>query len=125
MMRDDELSLLQELVGHATPSFSSPPGFPRISRIKPFQIAHALERFCNFVLRGLIEARNVHVADPRPHMKLVNAVARNLVAHHVELERLSEPSRRTVILTSVPLGPFSRSATSLVLMLSVAFASTA
>ena len=49
----------------------------------------AVERTLHFLFRGLVELRNVHVANAGTNEEVkIDAVARNLIANHRKLERL-------------------------------------
>ena len=85
-MRNDDLTLLQEFVGNANTFIQQSARIAAKIEDQAFQIAKALQRVFNFRFRGFIEGCYVHVADSRPHQEFeVDAVARNLVANHVEL----------------------------------------
>src|SRR5436309_9074428 len=87
-MRDDELSLTQKLVGNSYTFIEQTAGILAKIENKPLQIAHLIQRIRNFMLRGLVETSDVHIANARPNQEMqINAVARNFVANHRELER--------------------------------------
>src|SRR6516225_7400172 len=92
MMRDDDLSLLQELVSNAHAfAQQSARVLPQVENqaFKFTLLLQLIEGLGHFVLGGLLEARNVDVPDAGfDHEMNVNAIARNLVAHHVEVEGL-------------------------------------
>src|SRR5579872_213477 len=89
VMGDDELSLLQELVGNAHAlAQQSTRIAPKIEN-QSLQIAERIESLRDFVLRGFVKSVDVHVADARLDQEVhVYAVARNLIAHQRELHRL-------------------------------------
>ena len=89
MVRDDDLPLLQEFVGHAYTFIQQSARIAAQIKDQAFQIAKALQRVFHFLFRGFVKRRHVHVADARPHQEFqVNAVARDLVADHVEFQWL-------------------------------------
>ena len=57
VMRNDELSLLQELVGHANAFAQQSAGIAAQIENQSLQIAELIERFGNFMLGGLVEIR--------------------------------------------------------------------
>src|SRR2546429_1793094 len=89
MMRNNELSLAQELIGNSYTFIKQPTGILTKIENKPLQIAHLIQRIRNFMLRRLVETSDVHVANARPNQEVeINAVTGNFVAYHRELKRL-------------------------------------
>src|ERR1700694_5167309 len=89
VMGNDELSFAQELVGHANAFVKQAAGILSKIEYQTFEIPHLIEGVGDFFFSGLVEATDVHVPDPRlDHEVQINAVPRNLVANHGELERL-------------------------------------
>ena len=126
MVRNDERAFAQEFVGHADAFAEQSTGILAEIEDEPFRSPISSRACGDFVLGGLVESSDVHVADAGPdHEMEINAVAGNLVADDSEVEWLVETLAQDVMWTVVPLGPFRRSATSLVLMLSVGLPSTA
>ena len=64
-MRNDQLSLTQELVSNADAFVEQAAGILPQIEDQSLQVAHLIERVGNFVLRGFVEAGDVHVADAR------------------------------------------------------------
>ena len=67
------------------------------------------QRLIHFMAGGFVEGLDLHVgdslADPE---RLVHAATRNVVANEREVNRLGDcSSRRTVMVTGVPFGPFN------------------
>src|SRR5438034_10453100 len=91
MMRNNELSLAQELIGNSYTFIKQPTGILTKIENKTLQIAHLVERIRNFMLRRLVETSDVHVDNARPNQEVqVNAVAGYFVANDRALKR---PSR--------------------------------
>src|ERR1700722_20174623 len=87
-MGNDQLSLAQKLVGHAYAFVEQAAGILPQIEDQPFQIAHLVKRVGNFMFRGLIESGDVHVTDAGLYQEVqVNAIARNFIANHRELQR--------------------------------------
>src|SRR5437867_12906843 len=88
MMRNNELSLAQELIGNSYTFIKQPAGILAKIENKTLQIAHLVQRIRNFMLCGLVETSDVHVSNARPNQeKQTNAVARSAVATHRERTR--------------------------------------
>src|SRR5579872_427650 len=88
-MRDDQLSLLEELVGDTDAFAQQAAGIAAQIKDQALEIAEGIERFRDFMLGGLVEAVDVHVTNARLDQEMyVNAVARNLVANQREVHRL-------------------------------------
>src|SRR5262245_19473932 len=88
-MADDHLALAQEFIGNTHAFAQQTSGVLPQVKNQPFQLPKLVERARNFLLGGFLEAGNVHVADARAdHEMQVHAEARNLVAGHVEIQRL-------------------------------------
>ena len=89
-MRNDELSLLQKLVGHADAFTQQSAGILAQIEDQTLQMSpNSSSASANFMFGGLLEAGDVHVADAGLDQEMnVDAVARNLVAHNVEVHRL-------------------------------------
>ena len=63
MVGDDDLALLEELVGHADAFAEQSAGIlPQVEN-QSLHVAHLVQRLLHFVLGGLLEAGDVHVAD--------------------------------------------------------------
>src|ERR1700722_12020360 len=87
-MRDDQLSLLQELVSNADTFTEQAAGILADIEDQTFKVSHLIECFGYFVLGGLLESGNVHVSDARlDHEMQVDAVARDLVADDRKFQR--------------------------------------
>ncbi len=80
---------MQKLVSHAHAFVEQAARIlPQIEN-QSLQVAHLIERIRDFMFRRLVESGDVHIADSRLDQEVqVDAVTRNLVAHHRELERL-------------------------------------
>ena len=88
-MGNNQLSLVQEFVGYAHTFIEQAAGILAQVEDQALQIAHLIERVGDFFFRGLVEAGDVHIADAGPDQEVqIDAVARNFVAHHGELQRL-------------------------------------
>src|SRR5579871_4984307 len=88
-MGNDQLSFLQELVGDADALAEQSTGITAQIENQALQIAKLIERLRDFVLRGLIESVDAHVADAGTNQEVnVDTVAWNLVADQRELPRL-------------------------------------
>src|SRR5947209_19310469 len=91
-MRDDDLSFMQELVGYANTFAQQSAGV--LSQIEDQALEFTLllellESLRDLVLGSLGESVDVHVADAWTNLECeIDAVARNLVAHYGELDRL-------------------------------------
>ena len=109
MVGNDELPLAQELVGDADALAEQAAGvLPEVEN-QAFEIAHFVERVCHFMLGGLIETGDVHVADAgADHEVQIHAVARNLVAHHGEFERLVGSLAQHRDVDGSPFRPFEQ-----------------
>ena len=127
MVRDDDLALLEELVGHANALAQQAAGILAQVEDEALEVAHLFECLLDFVLGRFLESGNVHVADARANQEMqVDAVAGNLVARDVEFERLRRAfAEHGDADRWCPWVPLSRSATSEVFMLSVGLPSTA
>src|SRR5260370_10627398 len=89
MMGDDHLAPLEKLVGRADAFIQQASGVAAKIQDHSFQVAKLLQRVFHFLLGGLIEGADMHVADAGPDHELqIHAVPRYLIAHHVELQRL-------------------------------------
>src|SRR5207237_1532037 len=90
MMRNNELSLAQELIGNSYTFIKQPAGILTKIENKTLQIDHLVQRIRNFMLRRLVETSEVHVANARPNKEVqVKAVAGNFVAKHREIKRIN------------------------------------
>src|SRR5258708_32404597 len=95
MVGNDELVLLQELIGYAHAFTEQSAGITPQIKNQTLQIAKLVQSFRDFLFRGLVEASYVQVADARPDQEMhVYAVARNLVANQGELHRLFDAFAR-------------------------------
>src|SRR5207237_9682743 len=93
MMRNNELSLAQELIGNSYTFIKQTAGILTKIENKTLQIAHLVQRICNFMLRRLVETSDVHIANARPNKEVnVNAVEGNIVSNHPKLKRILESS---------------------------------
>ena len=109
MMRDDELTFLQELVGYANAFAQQSAGISPQIQNQPFEIAKLVQRLGNLFFRRLVEAGDVQVSNARPDQEMnVHAVARNLVAHQGELHRFLHAFARDADVYSRPLRPFEQ-----------------
>src|SRR5437899_11709226 len=88
-MRNDELSFVKELIGNAHTFIQQSAGILTEVENEAFQISKLVERFLNFLFRGLVKSGDVHVTDAGTNQEMqVNAIARNLIAYHSEFNRL-------------------------------------
>src|SRR6185369_4161089 len=92
MVRDDQLSLMQELIGDAYAFVEQAARIlPKIEN-QSFDFAllgKGIERVLYLFFRGLVETRDVHVSDAGANQEVeIHAVTRNLVANDAEFERL-------------------------------------
>src|SRR5947208_2524064 len=108
-MGDDELSLMQKFIGNANAFVQqSTRILPQIED-ETFQVSELIEGFLNFFFRRLIEAGNVHVADAGANQEMqIDAVARNLVAHDCELDRLLRAFTKNRNMDGRSLGPLQQ-----------------
>ncbi len=114
VMRNDQLTLLQELVGYANTFTQQAAGISAQIKNQTLKIAKFIESLADFFLRGLVKPGDVQVSNAGISSRIrVNSIG------------FSTPSREMLMCTVVPLGPLSKSATSPVLMFSVDFPSTA
>ena len=89
VVRDDDLSLLQELIGNTNTFAEQAAGIATQVEDQTFQIAERIQSVRNFTLCRFVEAVDVHVADAWLDQEVhIYAVARNLVANQRELHRL-------------------------------------
>src|SRR5215469_1010988 len=92
VMRDDDLSLVQELVGYANAFAQQTTGVLTQIQHQALEFAFILEflqSLRDFVLGSLGESVDVHVSDAGTDLKCqIYAVARNFVAHYGKLDRL-------------------------------------
>src|SRR5215469_588716 len=92
MVRDDHLSLFKKLVSDTNALTQQATGVLPQIKDQSLQLALLLqlvERFSDLMIGCLLEARNVDIPYPRPdHEVHVNTVTGNLVANHVEVDRL-------------------------------------
>ena len=65
MVGNDHLSLAQELVGYAHAFAQQAAGILAQVENQSLEVAHLIQRVRNFMLGGLVEAGDVHVADAR------------------------------------------------------------
>ena len=108
-MRNDQLSLMQELVRHAHAFVEQAAGILPQIKNQSLQVAHLVERVRHFMLRGFIETGNVHIADSGLDQEVqVHAVTRNLIAHHCELQRLVRPFAQNRDVDRGSLGPLQQ-----------------
>src|SRR5437660_1749295 len=108
-MRNNELSLAQELIGNSYTFIKQPAGILTKIENKTLQIAHLIQRIRNFMLRRLVETSDVHVANARPNQEVqVNAVAGNFVANHRELERFIRAFAQDGDVNRGPFRPFQQ-----------------
>src|SRR5271165_246783 len=89
-MRDDDLSLLQKLVGHALAQQSAGV-LPQVEdqALHFALLLQLVQRLRYFVLGRFLEAVDMDVSNTRlDHEMHVHAIARNLIANDVEIDRL-------------------------------------
>jgi hypothetical protein len=83
------LALSQEFIGDANTFAEQSTRILAKVEDQALQIAHLVESILHFFIRGLVEAGDVHVADPRTDEEVqIHAVARDFVTNHGEFERL-------------------------------------
>src|SRR5438034_10180845 len=70
MMRNNELSLAQELIGNSYTFIKQPAGILTKIENKTLQIAHLVQRIRNFMLRRLVETSDVHIANARANQEI-------------------------------------------------------
>src|SRR5215475_14987877 len=88
-MGNDELPLLEELVGYANAFAEQATGVTPQVQNQALQITERIERLGNLALGSFVEPVDVHVADARLDQEVyVDRVAGNLVANQRELHRL-------------------------------------
>ena len=111
-MRHNDLSLLQELVRHANAFTQQTAGILAQIKDQSLQLAlllQLIQRLCDFVLGRFLEARYVDVSNTRANHEVhINAVARNLVTHHVKVDRLVRAFAQNSDLDGRALGPFEQ-----------------
>src|SRR5579864_5022700 len=89
VVRNDQLSLLQELVCHAHAFTQQTAGIGAQVKDQALEIAKRIERIGNFMFGGLIETVDVHVSHAWLNQEMnIDTVARNFVADKRELHRL-------------------------------------
>src|ERR1035438_6572915 len=89
MVRNNELSLAQELVGYAHALAQQAAGVFAEIENQTFEISHFVERVLYLGFSGLVEPADMHVADARLNQEMqIDAVVGNLVAHDWEFQRL-------------------------------------
>ncbi len=89
MMGNDQLTLLEELVGDANAFAEQSAGILAKIEHQAFEVTHLIKRFGDFMLGGLLESGDVHVADAGlDHEVQIDAVAGNFVADDAELQRM-------------------------------------
>ena len=109
VMRNDDLSLLQELVGHAHAFAQQSAGILAQVEDEPVNVAQLIQRVAHFFFRGFLKSRDVDVADTRTDHKMhVHAVAGDLIAHHGKVKRLLRPFAQHRNLDRGALGPFQQ-----------------
>ncbi len=90
-MGNDGLTLLQEVVCYCHAFVQEPAGVLAQIENQTLDVAFTKpgEGFFEFLGSVLVELVDIHIRDPRlnPHA-IVNALARNLIADHVECQRL-------------------------------------
>src|SRR5205807_869214 len=90
MMRNNQLSFVQELVGNSNALVEQAARILTQVENQAFQIAlliEGIERVLNFLLRSLIETGDVHVSDAwADHEVQVDAVTWNFITHHSKFE---------------------------------------
>src|SRR5690348_11090338 len=95
MMRDDELSLLEELVGDADAFAQQSTRIATQIELQALQVAEGIKRLGYFVLGRFIKTVDVHVSDAGLDQEVnVNRVTRNFVADQGELHRLLDAFAR-------------------------------
>src|SRR5271167_287236 len=86
---NNDLSLLQELVGHADAFAQQSAGILPQVEDQAVEVTHLIKRLPQLVLGRLLEAGDVNVAYARPNHEMhIHAIAGNLVAYDAEVERL-------------------------------------
>ena len=91
MVRNDELSFVQELVSDTHPFVEQSTWIlPKIED-QAFQVGllrKSVERILNFFFGGFVEAGNMHVADAGSNQEMqIHAVTWNLIAHNCKFQR--------------------------------------
>src|SRR5579872_6368406 len=86
MMRNDQLALLEKLVGNSNTFTQQPARISAQIEDQSLEIAKLIQRFRNFFFRSLVEASDVQVANSRPDQEMhIHTVAGNFVADQGEL----------------------------------------
>src|SRR3984893_10582627 len=89
LVGNDQLPLAQKLVRHTHTFIEQATGILSQIEDQSLEIPHLVERVGNFMFRGFVEAGHVHIADAGfDHEVEIDAVTRNLIADHGELQRL-------------------------------------
>src|SRR5258708_3774799 len=65
MMRNDQLPLLQELIGYSNSFAQQAAWIAAQIKNQPLQIAELVESLADFFLRGLVKSSNVQISNPR------------------------------------------------------------
>ena len=88
VMRDNHLPFAEKLVGDADALAEQAARILPQVKNQAVQIAHGVQRLAHFLVGGFLEAADVEIADARAdHEMQIDAVARNFIAYHGELER--------------------------------------
>src|SRR6202167_3978998 len=89
MMGNNELILLEELVGYAHAFAQQATGISPQIQYQTFQVAELIQSLGNFFFRSLVESSHVQVTDARTDQEVnVDAVTRNLIPHQRKLHQL-------------------------------------
>ena len=92
MVRNNQLSLFQELVCYAHAFAQQPTGILPQIEDEPLHVTHFLKSLRHLTLGSFLEPRDMHVPDAGlDHEMQVHAIPRNFVANHCELERMIRP----------------------------------
>ena len=88
-MGDDDLPFAQEFIGHADSFAQQSAGILAQVQNEALEVSELVQGGGHFMLGGLLEIGDVHITNARTnHQVHVYAVTRNLIPHHVKLQRL-------------------------------------
>src|SRR5215472_9545958 len=88
-MRDDDLSLLQELVRDSYAFIQQPARVLAKIENQSLDVSQLLQRVRNFLLGGFVEAADVDVSDAGANLEMkIHAVTRDFITHNIEIDGL-------------------------------------
>ena len=128
-MRDDQLALVQETVGHVDGFLDQPAGIVPQVQNQPIDggLREFRQRLIHFVAGGFVESFDSHVGDAGTQPEGIVHACRAGTLSRTSEKRIGSacPMRRAVMVTGVPFGPFSIPETSVTVACSVLVSLTA